>query len=136
MCSFPLPSTFRLFTIFTRRSRLKPIAFLISTIIFSILSGVLLGLFCGLQDLNLRPVIPSSLNLFTTHCNWRLLLLIIFAASCLVILIKSIASILTTILYRLLTISGSFFNSLIIRFSKYTSPFTIIIDFHFFVYCE
>ena len=88
LLSSPLPSTFRLsFTIFTSCSEPKPVAFLTSTILFSISLGVLLGLLCGLLDLNLRPIIPSSLNLFFYHSLQLtfLLLLIMYAASCLLL---------------------------------------------------
>ncbi len=47
----------------------KSVAFLTSIIFFSISFGVLLGLLHGFLDLNLRPAVPASLNLFTTRCN-------------------------------------------------------------------
>ena len=138
----PLPSsTFRLsFTIVTSScSEPKPVAFLTSTIIlFSILLGVLLGLLCGWSF----GSEPQTCNAFFSEPFYHslqltfLLLLIMYAASCLVILIRSLTSVLTTAWYRFLTISDSFFNMSICHFSKYTSPCTIIIDFHFFVYCE
>ena len=90
------------FTTVASCSEPKPVAFLTSMTLLSTSGGVLfLGVVCGALDRSLRPDTPSSLNLFTIRWSCLLLLPMSLAASSLVILTRSGASVLATALVPL-----------------------------------